>query len=147
MSAKKYIVAVVGIIKKNGQMANAGDEVTADQFNNFEEHVLKGGYVKERAEYIEEQKQSDEDQKKAAEAKEREDLIVAYKKAFKVDAPADAATLEIKNAIADEKAISSDGKKSPEEIKADEEAAAKKKVADDETALKSKSEAALKKLI
>ncbi len=106
MSAKKYIVAVVGIIKKNGEMAHAGDEVTADNFNNFEEHVLKGGYVKEKADYEKDLQESDEDQAKAAEQKKHEDFVIAYKKAFKVDAPADASTAEIKKAIKDEKVIS-----------------------------------------
>lgn len=108
MADKKYIVTVVGVMKKNNVMAHAGEEVSPEDFNNFDERV-KGAYVKEKSDYAKDQKQSDEDQLKTAEVKNRTDLVVAYKKAFKVDAPADASTDDIKKAIADEKIISSGG--------------------------------------
>ena len=105
MSDKKYIVSVVGVMKKNGQQANAGDEVTADQFNNFEDRILGGGYVKEKSDYKKEQEESDVKQLEAAEQKKREDFIFAYKKAFKVDVPADASTEDIEKAILAKKQI------------------------------------------
>ncbi len=108
MSAKKYVVAVVGIIKKNGEMANAGDEVTADNFNNFEEHVLKGGYVKEKADYEKDEKEADVKALEAVDQKKLEKLFIAYKKEFKVDAPANATAEALKKAMHDNKAILSD---------------------------------------
>lgn len=104
MSDKKYIVSVVGVIKKNGQTAYAGDEVTSDDFHNFDERI-KGGYVTEKAEYQKQKEESDQKQKEAADLKDREAALIAYKKAFKVDAPADSSTEDVQKAIVAQTAI------------------------------------------
>lgn len=114
MSDKKYIVSVVGVIKKNGTIAHAGEEVSADDFSNFDERI-KGAYVKEKEDYAKAKEQSDADQLAAAEQKGRDNLIIAYKKAFSVDVPADTETSDIKKALAEEKAISVEPK--PEDKK------------------------------
>lgn len=114
MSDKKtHVVNVIGVLKKNGQMANFGEEVNEDQFDNFDERV-RGQYLKPIGEFKKEQSQAEKDAEaeekeavaaKAAELKERNDLLEKYLAAFKSDAPGDASNEALKKAIDDKKPL------------------------------------------
>lgn len=123
MSNKTHKVIVVGVMKKNGQVAYAHEEVSKDDFDDFQDKV-DGGYIApikaeklaKTAEEIQEEK--DVVDKKKAEQKKADDekkaldahnsLLENYKKAFSADAPAEATDEAIKKAIKDKKAIVAD---------------------------------------
>lgn len=108
--SKTHVVSVNGVMKANGQMADFGEEVSKEDFNNFNDKV-DGGYVKTKAEFKDwleekqvkdpdaEAKKKDEEAKAGAVAKAKNDLLSKYENRFGNPAPKTASDKEIQEAI------------------------------------------------
>lgn len=124
--AKTHKVAVHGVMKINGQMAYFGEEVEQKDFDRGDQldfdNRVKGGYIITAKEFedriaesnlsgddkkklaVEKQKKADQEvkdaNKKADDAKKaHDDLLIAYLKAFSVEAPDDASDDDIQKAL------------------------------------------------
>lgn len=105
MSKATHKVAVIGVMKSNGQMAWAGEEVGEDHFEDFDAKI-RGGYLVP----IEKEKPATSLKGNVGitltpEEKAMKGLREKYKAVFKAEAPENAEAPAIAKAIKDKKAI------------------------------------------
>lgn len=108
--SKTHVVSVNGVMKANGQMANFGEEVSKDDFNNFNDRI-EGNYVMTKDEFksfLEKNevkdpeaaaKKKDEEAKAASVLKAKNELLAKYENQFGHQAPKDATEKAIQDAI------------------------------------------------